>query len=217
MKISENISFLVSDDHSVVRKGVIFLIKELFFNAKIYQAANFKEILDVIKNNTIDLLVLDINFPDGNSLNIITEIKRIQPEIKILIFSAFDEDIYAMRYLNAGASGYLNKGNSEEEMKRALNNMVLSGKYISQNIKDKILDSYISKAPINPLEKLSNREVEVARLLIKGYGNLEISDLLQIKTSTVSTFKNRVFEKLDIDNLASLIELFHLYFEEKNS
>jgi DNA-binding NarL/FixJ family response regulator len=99
-------------------------------------------------------------------------------------------------------------------MKQALTSMILSGKYITQNIKDRILDSYISKTPINPLEQLSNREVEVARLLIKGYGNLEISDLLKIKKTTVSTFKNRVFEKLEIDNLPALIELFHLYFED---
>jgi DNA-binding NarL/FixJ family response regulator len=73
------------------------------------------------------------------------------------------------------------------------------------------LDSYITKKPINPLEQLSNREIEVARLLIKGYGNLEIAELLNIKKSTVSTFKNRIFEKLDIDNLADLIDFFQLY------
>jgi DNA-binding NarL/FixJ family response regulator len=214
MKLSANYSFLIADDHSVVRQGVALLIKELFLNAKISQSGTFKDTFEVLKETKIDLLVLDINFPDGNSLNIITEVKNIQPDIKILIFSAYDEDIYAMRYLNAGASGYLNKGSSEEEMKQALTSMILSGKYITQNIKDRILDSYISKTPINPLEQLSNREVEVARLLIKGYGNLEISDLLKIKKTTVSTFKNRVFEKLEIDNLPALIELFHLYFED---
>ena len=131
--------------------------------------------------------------------------------MKILIFSALDEDIYALRYLNAGASGYLNKGSNEDEMKQALKSMMVSGKYITQNIKDRILDSYISKKPINPLEQLSNREVEVARLLIKGFGNLEIAEMLNIKKSTVSTFKNRIFEKLEIDNLADLIDFFNLY------
>lgn len=214
MKSSNKYSFLIADDHSVVRQGVSLLIKELFLNADIYQSGTFSDTFKVLKETKIDLLVLDINFPDGNSLNIIAEIKSIQPDVKILIFSAYDEDIYAMRYLNAGASGYLNKGSSEEEMKQALNSMFLSGKYITQKIKDRILDSYISKAPINPLERLSNREVEVARLLIKGYGNLEISEFLQIKKTTVSTFKNRIFEKLEIDNLAALIEVFHLYFED---
>ncbi len=211
MKTTQNFTFLIADDHSIVRQGVSLLIKELFFNAKIHQAGNFKETLKVLKETPIDLLVLDINFPDGNSLNIIADIKAIQPDIKILILSAYDEDIYALRYLNAGASGYLNKGSKEEEMKQALKSMMLSGKYITQNIKDRILDSYISKKPINPLELLSNREVEVARLLIKGYGNMEIAEQLQVKKSTVSTFKNRIFEKLEINNLADLIDFFQLY------
>ncbi len=211
MKTTQNYTFLIADDHSIVRQGISLLIKELFFNAKIYQAGNFKETLKVLRETKIDLLVLDINFPDGNSLNIIAETKAIQPDIKILIFSAYDEDIYALRYLNAGASGYLNKGSNEQEIKHALKSMMVSGKYITQNIKDKILDSYISKKPVNPLEQLSNREVEVARLLIKGYGNMEIAEQLQVKKSTVSTFKNRIFEKLEINNLADLIDFFQLY------
>jgi len=211
MKQTNNYTFLIADDHSIVRQGVTLLIKELFFYAKIYQSGTFKDTLKILRETKIDLLVLDINFPDGNSLNIIPETKIIQPDVKILILSAYDEAIYALRYLNAGASGYLNKGSSEEEMKQALKSMMVSGKYITQNIKDKILDSYISKKPINPLEQLSNREIEVARLLIKGYGNMEISDMLNIKKSTVSTFKNRIFEKLEIDNLADLIDFFQLY------
>ncbi|MCF6130503.1 response regulator transcription factor [Flavobacterium sp. AS60] len=214
MKIANNPTFLIADDHSVVRQGISLVVKELFINAQIHTAGTFKDTLKFVKETKFDLLILDINFPDGNSINIIPEVKSVQPDLKILIFSAFDESIYAMRYLNAGATGYLNKGCSEDEIKQAVKSMITSGKYITQSIKDRILDSYISKTPINPLEKLSIREVEVARLLIKGYGNLEISELLQIKKTTVSTFKNRVFEKLGIDNLAALIELFQLYFED---
>lgn len=208
---SNNYSFLVADDHSVVRQGVSLMIKELFSNALIHKAGNFKDTLHLLNEEHIDLLILDVNFPDGNSINIIAEIKAIQPDIKILIFSAYDENIYAMRYLNAGASGYLSKETSEEEMKRAISSMILSGKYITQNVKDRILDSYISKKPTNPLDLLSNREIEVAELLIKGYGNLEIIEHLNIKKTTVSTYKNRIFEKLEIDNLADLIKFFQLY------
>lgn len=211
MKQSYTYTFLVADDHSMVRQGVSMVIKELFFNAKTHHSATFKETLKVLKEIKVDLLVLDINFPDGNSLNIITETKLTQPEVKILVFSAYDEALYALRYLNAGASGYLNKGCSEEEMKQALQSMMMSGKYITPSIKDMVLDSYISKKPLNPLEQLSDREIEVARLLIKGFGNMEISEMLHIKKSTVSTFKNRIFEKLAIDNLADLIDIFQLY------
>lgn len=211
MKLANNCTFLITDDHSIVRQGIAMLINELFLNPKIHQSGNFKDTFTIINETKIDLLILDINFPDGNSINIIKDIKSIQPDIKILIFSAYDEDIYALRYLNTGASGYLNKGSSEDEMKQALTSMILTGKYMTQNVKNKILDSYISKSPINPIEQLSNRELEVARMLVKGYGNLEISDLLNIKKTTVSTFKNRIFEKLEIDSLAALIELFRLY------
>ncbi|KFF13217.1 response regulator [Flavobacterium hydatis] len=215
MNSSNSYSFLIADDHVVVRQGVTLIVKELFLNAMVYKAATFNDTFKILKEVKIDLLILDVNFPDGNSLNILAEIKAIQPEVKILIFSALEENIYAMRYLNAGASGYLTKESSEDEMKLAINTMISTGKYMTQNIKDRILDSYITKKPTNPLEVLSNREMEVARLFIKGYGNLEILEILKIKKTTVSTYKNRIFEKLEVDNLAELIKLFHLYYDEK--
>ncbi|MCD0471842.1 response regulator transcription factor [Flavobacterium sp. JAS] len=214
MKSSNSYSFLIVDDHSVVRQGVSLIIKELFLNAGIHMAGNFKDTFKILKEVKFDLLILDVNFPDGNSINVLAEIKAIQPDLKILIFSAYDENIYAMRYLNAGASGYLNKETTEDEMKKAINSMISSGKYITQNVKDRILDSYISKKPTNPLDLLSNREIEVAQLLIKGYGNLEILELLNLKKTTISTYKNRIFEKLEIDNLADLIKFFQLYYDE---
>jgi len=214
MNSSYSYSFLIVDDHSVVRQGVSLIIKELFLNASIYMAGNFKDTFKLLKEVKFELLILDINFPDGNSINILAEIKAIQPDLKILIFSAYDENIYAMRYLNAGASGYLKKETTEDEMKKAINSMISSGKYITQNVKDRILDFYISKKPTNPLDLLSNREIEVAQLLIKGYGNLEILELLNLKKTTVSTYKNRIFEKLEIDNLADLIKFFQLYYDQ---
>jgi len=214
MTSSNSYSFLIADDHSVVRNGVSLIIKELFLNAAIHKAGNFKEIFNVLKEVKVDMLILDVSFPEGNSISILSEIKIIQPDIKILMFTVYDENIYAMRYLNAGASGYLNKEISEDEIKYAINTIISSGRYITQNIKDRILDFYISKKPINPLDLLSNREIEVAQLLIKGYGNLEILELLNIKKTTVSTYKNRIFEKLEIDNLANLIKIFQLYYEK---
>lgn len=213
-QLSKKNNFLLADDHSVVRQGIALLIKSEFSNAEIHQAGTFKETLRILKETKIDIMILDINFPDGSSLNLISDILDIQPEVKILMFSAYDENIYAMRYLSGGASGYLNKGSTMEDMVAAIKSMVLTGKYLSANVKNKILDTYISKKPINPIDELSKREVEVAKLLIKGYGNLEISELLAIKKNTVSTFKNRIFEKLSIDNVADLIMFFQLYYEE---
>ncbi len=216
MKQSNNYSFLVADRHCVVRHGLSLILKESFLNANVCQTKSFSEIIKTIKETKIDLLILDVNFPEGSSLNILKEIKLIQPSIKVLIFSICDEDSYAIRYLKAGASGFLSKESCEEEIKHAINTMLFSGKFITSRLKNKILDSCISKKPVNPLELLSNRELEVTRLLVNGYGNLEIMSLLKIKSNTISTYKFRIFEKLEVDNLVKLIKLYFQYSDAEN-
>src|SRR5690606_32174952 len=109
MKNNKKISFLVADDHTVVRQGLSMIIKELYENATVFQVENFVSILEVLKKQSIDVLILDINFPDGNSITIIPEVKKVNPELKIMIFSAFDETVHGLRFFNAGANGYLNK------------------------------------------------------------------------------------------------------------
>lgn len=208
-------SFITADDHSVVTQGISFILKDMYEGATVYQMENFSEIIKKINKTPIHLLILDVNFPEGSSLNIIPTLKKIQPDLKILIFSGFDEDIYAIRYINAGANGYLNKLSSEEEIKRAINLVMTTGKYTSQNIQDKIVNSYILKKPTNPLEQLSNREFEVAKFLVDGRSNLDISNSLSLKKTTVSTYKNRIFEKLSIETLSELIQTFNLYYTQQ--
>ena len=169
----------------------------------------------ILKSKSIQLLIIDINLPGTNSLNIISYLRKIQNELKILIFSSYHEDIYAIRYINAGANGYLNKLSSEEEIKYAIETVMNTGKYISKNIQDRIMDSYILKKPSNPLEQLSNREIEIAKFLVDGYSNIDVSKLLNIKKTTVSTYKNRIFEKLSIETLSGLIQIFQLYYNRE--
>ena len=207
-------SFITADDHSVVTQSLSFILKDLYKDANVYQIENLGDIIKVLNANPIHLLLLDVAFPDGNSLGIIPTLKKMQPDLKILIFSGYDEDIYAIRYINAGANGFLSKISSEEEIKNAVKAVMNSGKYLSKNIQEKIMDSYILKKPTNPLEQLSNRELEVAKLMVDGYGNTEISSTLNIQKTTVSTYKNRIFEKIGIDNLSYLIQLFNLYWKE---
>lgn len=211
MNTTKKYNFISADDHSIVTQGMSFILKDLYNGATVYQIESFSEIIKVLNSTTIDLLILDINFPDGSSLNLLPTLKKIQPDLKILIFSGYDEDIYAVRYLSAGANGYLSKISSEEEIKKAVTSVMNSGKYLSGKIQEKIMDSYIFKKPANPLEQLSNRELEIAKLIVEGYGNIEICTTLHLQKSTVSTYKNRIFEKLDVDNLADFIQVFNLY------
>lgn len=215
MNTTKKYNFISADDHSVVTQGMSFILKDLYKDATVYQIESFSEIIKVLNSTTIDLLILDINFPDGSSLNLLPTLKKIQPDLKILIFSGYDEDIYAVRYLSAGANGYLKKLSSEEEIKHAIKTVMTSGKYTSKNIQDKIMDSYILKKPSNPLEQLSNREIEIAKFLVDGRSNIDISKSLNIKKTTVSTYKNRIFEKLSIDTLSGLIQIFQLYYTKE--
>lgn len=211
---AERISILLADDHSIVRHGMVLMIKEIIQEVNIFHASTFKETLAILRKTNIDFMILDISFPDGNSSAIISQIKSLNKNIKILIFSGLEEDVYALRYINSGANGYLNKLCSEDEMRIAVRTFLEEGKYISQKIKDKILDNYMSNKSINPLDQLSNREIEVARLMVQGYGNLEISSMKKLQKTTISTFKKRIYEKLNIDNLVALIGIMNAYDEE---
>lgn len=204
-------NFLIADDHSVVRSGLVIIIKNLYKDALTFQAGSFKEITTVLSDESIDVLILDISFPEGNSLSIISNIKLDFPNLKILMFTSYDEDVYALRYLKAGADGYLSKLSSPAEIEVAVLGMIRDGRYTSAKIKDKIIDSFMFSKPENPLEELSDREMEIATLLVNGMGNLEISTLLKLKATTISTYKTRIFEKLNISNLSSLIQIFSLH------
>lgn len=203
-------SFLVADDHKIITQSLTFILKDLYPNAEVKQINKIGEIIKQLNEATFELLILDISFPDGNTLQLIPTLKNLQPDSKILIFSGYDEEIYAIRYINAGANGYISKMSSEDEIKEAITSVVNTGKFISSNVQEKITDSYIGKRSINPLEELSNRELEIAQLMVDGFGNTQISTMLNLQKSTVSTYKNRIFEKLQIDNISDLISVFNL-------
>ena len=211
MKTNSPYIFLIADDHSIVRNGLAMLIKSTFESVILYQAGTFQEVQTQVASMKIDFLILDISFPEGNSLALLPSLKLAQPDIKVLIFSSFEEEIYGLRYLKAGADGYLSKLASPEDIQYALKKWISKGSYISPKLQEGIYHSVINGNSGNPLDVLSKREKEVALLLVNGNGNLEISNELELQPTTVSTYKNRIFEKLGINNLPALIQIFDLY------
>jgi len=201
---------LIADDHSVVRQGMSLILKEAFDGIEVVHTDSFESAIVILKNNQINLLLLDINLPGGNSIDMINDVKKAQNTTKILMFSAFDEDHYALKYIQAGAKGYVNKLSSEDIIIEAVKIVLEGGDYISPKLKAKISENGIKRSD-NPLSVLSNREMEIAGLLTKGEGNLEIANKLNIGMSTVSTYKSRIFEKLGINNVVSLVEKFKRY------
>lgn len=204
---TKTINFLLADDHSLIRQGIEFLIEEIGFEGEIFHASTLKKVLETVVVQQIEIVVIDAIFPDGNSLNIIAEIKALKPEIKILVFSGVDENIQSIKYINAGANGFLSKMSEENEIKEAILKIHETGKYISSITQNLLIDSLHNRSIINPLQKLTERELEIAEMYAKGYGNLEIANNLNVKQNTISTIKKRIFDKLHIENIVDLAEL----------
>jgi DNA-binding NarL/FixJ family response regulator len=203
---------LIAEDHTMARYGTKLLLKELLPNAEINLAINFEQLLQQLTQYSFDLLILDINIPGGDNLQMIDVVRLRQPSVKILIFSAYDEQVYAIRYLQAGVNGYIMKDATENAMKEAILTVLKKDIYISPNIKQKLLFNVPDKkADSNPLQALSNRETEVMQQLIKGATLSGIAQKLSLQTSTVNTYKTRIFEKLDVSNVIELLQKIQLY------
>ncbi|KQT21423.1 LuxR family transcriptional regulator [Chryseobacterium sp. Leaf404] len=207
----KNITFLLADDHSLIRQGVEILIDDLGFEGDVFHASTLQKVLARLDENKIEMLIIDAAFPDGNSLDIIPEIRSANPDLKILIFSGLEESDYALRFLNAGANGFLTKVSEEEEIKNAVIKMVTEGRYISSVTQGLLLSSLQKNNTQSPLEKLTKRELEVVEMYADGMGNLEIANALGLKQNSVSTMKKRVFEKLGIYSLVELASLLKKY------
>jgi two-component system invasion response regulator UvrY len=203
---------LIADDHGVVRYGMMLLLKDLMPWAKISQIGSFNEVVDFVEKTKIDLLILDINLPGGNNIQMLESLNAVQKGIKVLMFSAYEESLYATRYLKAGAKGYLHKQTSNNEIKKAIATVFSGGIYMSDDVKDLMVNKMLNHdEDQSPLDILSNREFEVAQLLIYGHGITDISTLLKLQISTVSTYKNRIFEKLNVINIVQLIDKFRFW------
>lgn len=211
--MNKSIKFLLGDDHNIVRQGLQFVIEDVVESTEIIHASSLEQILNQIKSNSFDIAILDAQFPDGNSLSIISEIKQIQPEIKILIFTSFEEENYSLKFINEGADGFLNKLSEEAEIQNAIQEMIEKGKSFPP-FTTKILQlSDQQVALLNPLNQLTERELEIATLYAKGLGNLEIANSLSLRQNTVSTFKKRIFDKLKVETLVDLIDLVRIHHD----
>ena len=199
---------LIADSHIVIRTGVKYLLKSYNPDIEIFLAKDLEELLSEMKNNDVELVITDINLPGGNNTDMIKQMLKIRPQSSILIFTSYSEKYYGLPYLQAGVKGFLSKEATEEEILEALVRVEKGNRYLSATLQEVMLNSIINldKRDISPISKLSKRELDVANLLVRGHSTTEISGILKLQTSTVSTFKTRVFNKLGVSNLVELVE-----------
>lgn len=195
-------NILIADDHAIIRNGLEMLLSSIGKQFSFFHSSNKVEIFDNLKENTIDLIVLDLNFEEGNAITWIKEIKTVFPEVKIIIFSSFDESVYKNRVLSLGANAFISKLSMPEEIILAFEQTLFEDEIVLK------IKKFHKSNKTSLLHVLSNREMEIALLMVKGVANLEISNILTLKKSTVSTYKQRIYDKLNVSSVAGLIEIF---------
>lgn len=195
---------VIADDHAVVRMGISFLLQDMFEPLDITEVSSLANLLPVLGCKTIDLLLLDINIPGGNSVQMLQEVRSRNPLLPVLILSGYDESAYAAVFLQAGANGYVHKEAGEPELKKAIRMVLNGGLYTSQQVQ-KMLNQPSAPDDASTKNVLSPRETLIAKLLVQGMSSSEISVMLAISMPTVSTVKKRIFQKLKVRHLPQLI------------
>ena len=193
---------LIIEDHPMIRSGIQQLLFQADCQSAVQFAGTFPEGLTLLAKEDFDLLILDIDIPGGQNIRMIEMIRERQPEIKILVHSSYDENVYAIPYLQAGADGFLSKSSPAEDFSLAYRALMNKGKYISSRVQQTILTNIGThgQKQKNPLGTLSKKEMVVMHLLIEGKWTKEIAAIMEVKENTVSTYKRRIFDKLEVSD-----------------
>lgn len=203
---------LLADDHAIVRKGLKQILLEAYPTAVIEETSDAEELAKKALFEEWDVVICDLSMPGRSGLDALKQIKQSFPKLPVLIMSMYPEDQYATRVLKAGASGYLSKSSIHDELVKAVEAVLRGKKYITPAIAEQLLESFQTEGNEHPHHLLSDREFDVFKLLASGKTNLEIADQLSISTTTVSTYRARILEKM---HLRSNTELTR-YALEKN-
>ena len=202
--------FLLVDDHPLIRSALNAIINEAYTNAVIQESADGADIIEKLADAPYDLIIMDIQIPNCETLWVINHIHVNYPAIPVLIYSMTAENIYALRVLKAGAKGFVSKGASTEELKKAID-LALNGKiYLSEAVTE-IISRQEFKKTDTPFAILSPREFQITELLLAGNTVTGISKMLHIGNSTVGTHKNKIYQKLNVSGLLGLKKLSDIY------
>jgi len=203
--------FLLIDDHVVVRSGIKILLSEIYKPSQIDEAHDGDSALAKVKDNNYDLVMLDIQMPNTDTFGLMEYFRVKYPTLRVLVFSMSPENIYAKRFLKAGAKGFISKDAPLEEIKKAINQVLNNGRYISEAMIDTLAESGGKDKDGNLFNTLSAREFEIVSLLLNGQTVSHIANTLHLQVSTIGTHKARIFEKLKVSNILELKELANTY------
>jgi two-component system, NarL family, invasion response regulator UvrY len=197
-------NILIADDHAIVRKGLVELIREAYPTANIVEVVNSLEVLAQVDKQVWNIILMDISMPGRNGIDTLKQIRANGVNTPILMLSAHPEDQYALRVLKAGASGFLNKESATDELLAAVHKVLAGKKYISAAVAEKLADSQTHASDTATHQQLSDREMQVLQQLASGKTVSEVAEELLLSVNTISTYRARVLEKLSLNNNAEL-------------
>lgn len=195
---------LIIDDHAVVRRGMQFLLHAHFKGLEVGEADEAKSGLAAVIEKDWDIVVLDISMPGRNGMDLLQEIKTAKPNLPVLVISGHSEKDYAVRALKLGAAGFVSKLSAAEVLISAVERVLAGGKYISMALAEQLAGALGGDSPGTPHQTLSNRELQVLKLIALGQSIKEIGAELALSPKTVATYRSRIAEKM---GLASNVEL----------
>ena len=198
-------SFLVADDHAIVRRGLRQLVAEECAGAVVEEASTGQAVLDAVRRQDWALVFLDINLPDKNGLEVLKDLQALRPALPVLILSHHAEEQYAARAFKAGAAGYLTKDSAAEELPTAIRKVLAGGRYVSSSFAERLTGHLTGNAHAAPHEALSDREYLVLCEIARGKTVSQIADEVALSVKTVSTYRARLLEKLGLANNAELM------------
>jgi two-component system invasion response regulator UvrY len=196
--------FLIADDHAIVRKGLVQMLREEFHSVEVIEVSNGSEVLEQVRNQKWDLILLDISMPGRSGIETLRQIRESDAKTPVLMLTTHSEEQYAIRVLKAGASGFLNKESATEELLVAVQKVLTGHRYVSVSVAQMLAETIGDHTGSQPHTLLSDREMQVFELIASGKTVSEIAVIISVSVSTVSTYRVRILEKLSLKNNAEV-------------
>jgi DNA-binding NarL/FixJ family response regulator len=199
------IRLLIADDHPIVREGLRRIAADQPGISVVAEAASANEALERVASTAVDVMLLDVSMPGPTFIEVLQQVRRDHPSVKVLVLSVHPEDQWAVRALRAGAAGYLTKDHSPEQLIEAIRRVYRGSKYVTAALAEKLATGLEAGGSATPHEGLSDREYEVLRALGTGLSVKDVAGRLNLSPKTVSTYRTRILEKMQMRTNADLV------------
>ncbi len=195
---------LIADDHELLRRGLKTILTEAFPDLTAGEAADARETLEAVEKKSWDAILLDINMPGRSGLDVLQDLRKLHPHIPVVVLSAFPEKDYAIRAFKLGASGYVSKQAASDELLAAIRKALSGGRYVTPLLAEVLAATISGATPEAPHELLSNRELQVLRMVAQGKPLKEIASDLSLSEKTIGTYRMRISQKIGLNTNVEL-------------